>query len=92
VGRGEVEWSWVGLVERSGKAQGKLAAQTMNCGQAVDCEENRRTWRRIVLKLRTEVRDRGFEKATKFGFSLRYLGLRVAPTGLGVNARRNDFW
>ncbi len=48
--------------------------------------------RRIGLKLWTEVRNRGFEKATKSGFSLRYLGLRVAPKEPGVNERHDDFF
>jgi hypothetical protein len=34
---------------------------------------------------------RGFEKATKSGVSLRYLALRVPPSGSGVNLDRMVF-
>ena len=42
-------------------------------------------------KLKAEERVRGFEKATKSGVSLRYLGLRVALPEPGLNAGRMVF-
>ena len=62
-----------------------------NCGQAADCEGNRRALDTAEPKLWAEERNRGIEKATKSGVSLRYLGLRVAPLESGVNALRKVF-
>jgi hypothetical protein len=63
----------------------------MGCGQAVDCEGNRRRLDWAEPGLWAEERVRGFEKATKSGVSLRYLALRVAPLETGVNALCNIF-
>ena len=70
----------------------RRAAERTGCGQAAEwggipaerCD-------RTEPKLWAEERNRGLEKATKFGVSFRYLGLRVAPMGLGVNAYGKEF-
>ena len=73
------------------RAKGRDATLSVGCGQAADCEVNRRTLNWAEPWLWAEERVRGFEKATKSGVSLRYLGLRVAPSESGVNGRRSDF-
>ena len=67
------------------------AAESTGCGREADCELNRRALNRAEPGLWAEGRDRGFEKATKSGVSLRYLGLRVALPEPGVNAGRMVF-
>ncbi len=61
------------------------------CWQAADGVEYRRTLDSPSPMLRAEERIRGLEKAAKFCVNFRYLGLRVAPLGLVVNAYGKEF-